>query len=83
MTETMEFLEVKREHSEVFEKSWNMYEKQGVDLKEEAMASHRSTTRQRANHRARQAPSLAPGRKYMLSQVQKHLLEERSSRISS
>ena len=32
----MEFLEVKREHSEVFEKSWAMYEKQGVGLKEEA-----------------------------------------------
>jgi len=36
MTDCLEFLEVKREHSEVFEKSWNMYEKQGVDLKEEA-----------------------------------------------
>ena len=36
MTDCMEFLEVKREHSEVFEKSWAMYEKQGSDLKEEA-----------------------------------------------
>ena len=26
MTDCMEFLEVKREHSEVFEKSWAMYE---------------------------------------------------------
>ena len=32
----MEFLEVKREHSEVFEKSWAMHVKQVASLKEEA-----------------------------------------------
>ena len=36
MTDCMEFLEVKREHSEVFEKSWAMHEKQVASLKEEA-----------------------------------------------
>ena len=36
MTDCMEFLEVKREHSEVFEKSWAMHEKQGADLKDAA-----------------------------------------------
>ena len=30
MTDCMEFLEVKREHSEVFEKSWAMYEQKKV-----------------------------------------------------
>ena len=38
MTDCMEFLEVKREHSEVFEKSWAMYEKQSVGLKQKAKA---------------------------------------------
>ena len=36
MTDCMEFLEVKREHSEVFEKSWAMHVKQVASLKEEA-----------------------------------------------
>ena len=89
MTACMEFLEVKREHNEVFEKSWAMYEKQGVGLKEEAKEEPDNGSTSRNNETKGKPQGKANSKPSPKSQVhaepssKKHLLQESSSRTSS